>query len=206
MSTNTFLIFFLASLLSSSSMASKYFRITELLLAQAENAEEEESTDNPEEDGGEETDEDISLDEGGEESPPPPPAAATPKPKAAPAPTAPADNTPPPSTPEPPPPAQEEFTPTPKALRKEIKPATTPKGVMSKATQPKANKIKAPKKFVGNMEIAKVCPMRAKPSPAAKELGKTKSQGKIWVEEVNESWFKVYRKAGAAFVNRDCLK
>ena len=69
-----------------------------------------------------------------------------------------------------------------------------------------APKAKTAKKFVGFKTVKSACSMREAADSASKEVGKTKTGAKLWVEETNESWFKVMRKAGAAYVNIDCLK
>lgn len=60
-------------------------------------------------------------------------------------------------------------------------------------------------KFKGLKTVKSACSMRESPDSASKELSKLKVGNKIWVEEVNESWFQVNRKAGKAYVNIDCV-
>ncbi|OQW51931.1 MAG: hypothetical protein A4S09_09705 [Proteobacteria bacterium SG_bin7] len=62
------------------------------------------------------------------------------------------------------------------------------------------------KKVAGIKSVKPFCSMRALASSASKELGKTRSRSRLWVEEVNPSWFKVYRRAGAAFIQASCLR
>ncbi|MDZ4660491.1 MAG: hypothetical protein SGJ18_02610 [Pseudomonadota bacterium] len=93
------------------------------------------------------------------------------------------------------------------ALSAPSAPFKTPKIVSSPKLAPKPSPKKPVgiKKYVGFKTVKTACAMREGANSASKEVGKAKTKSKIWVEEVNESWFKVYRKAGAAFVNTDCL-
>ncbi len=64
----------------------------------------------------------------------------------------------------------------------------------------------ARKKIVGMRSVKSSCSMRAMASYTSRELGKTKARSRLWVEEINQYWFKIYRRAGAAFINVNCLK
>lgn len=87
------------------------------------------------------------------------------------------------------------------SVEPEIKPEV-PQPTREVATKPV--KIKSPK-FIGSKTVNTSCMMRLEPSESSGEAGRTKKGLKIWVESEGTKWFKVYRKAGAAFVPSDCL-
>lgn len=64
----------------------------------------------------------------------------------------------------------------------------------------------AKKKIAGIKSVKPFCSMRALANSKSKELGKTRGKSRLWVEEVNSSWFKIYRRAGAAFIQASCLR
>ncbi len=100
-----------------------------------------------------------------------------------------------------------------KALKIVKKPKVIQKKVayvqpLQRRSLPTRNIANAPmKKKVGGIKSVKpFCSMRALASSTSKELGKTRARSRLWVEEVNPSWFKIYRRAGAAFIQASCLR
>ncbi len=49
------------------------------------------------------------------------------------------------------------------------------------------------------------CSLRAEPGSNASKLGLAKKGRKVWTENHNEGWFKVYRKEGHAFLSKSCF-
>ncbi|MES2964514.1 MAG: hypothetical protein V4760_11530, partial [Bdellovibrionota bacterium] len=99
---------------------------------------------------------------------------------------------------------------------KKAAPAKVEKKVAEKkapAKKEKAQKVakhsptKAVKKGKGYFAwTADVCKMVRSPA-STKGLGETRASKKIWVEDVDSKWVKVWNKDGKeAFLSRDCLK
>lgn len=91
----------------------------------------------------------------------------------------------------------------------EIEAGTDPLPV-EKAVQPVAvqrvSKKAVSKKFKSGMHKFSInCEMKAQADASSKNVGKVKAGKKLWVENHNKNWAKVYKKSGAVFVNKGCL-
>lgn len=49
------------------------------------------------------------------------------------------------------------------------------------------------------------CAMKAKPDSGSKNVGSVSAGKKLWVENHNAQWAKVYKKSGAVYVSKSCL-
>ena len=49
------------------------------------------------------------------------------------------------------------------------------------------------------------CAMKAKPDSGSKNVGSVSAGKKLWVENHDTQWAKVYKKSGAVYVSKSCL-
>ena len=80
---------------------------------------------------------------------------------------------------------------------------------VEKISEPKPIKKKravAMPKFKNGMHRASVnCTMRAKASTKSKSVGKVRKGKKLWMENHNKNWVKVFKKSGPVYINKLCL-
>ena len=70
----------------------------------------------------------------------------------------------------------------------------------------KVSKKSVSKKFKNGMhKFSTNCNMKSKANVSSKSVGKVKAGKKLWVENHNSVWAKVYKKSGAVYINKGCL-
>lgn len=78
----------------------------------------------------------------------------------------------------------------------EVEDDPTPSTSKKSAYKKTSNAMRAP---------ASNCNMRAGPGAGKSKVGKLKKGRKVWTENHNGGWFKIYRKKGHAFVSKNCF-
>lgn len=84
-------------------------------------------------------------------------------------------------------------------------PLPVEKAVQATQVKEVVKKVSA-KKFKNGMHKFSInCEMKSSADASSKNVGKVKAGKKLWVENHNKDWAKVYKKSGAVFINKGCL-
>jgi len=76
---------------------------------------------------------------------------------------------------------------------------------VEKLSTPKATTVRAAQFKSGMYHIKNNCNMRAKPDQKASKKGLVPKGKRLWVENHNATWVKVFKKSGPVFLHKSCL-